>query len=154
MKKNCEAPVLLIAFNRPNTTREVFESIRKVRPEKLYVAIDGPRHYKQGESDVCEQVIEITKNVNWKCETKYLIREKNLGCKYGVSGAISWALENEESVIVIEDDIVPVSSFFYFAEALLEKYKNDERIAMISLSLIHISEPTRRTIPSRMPSSA
>jgi hypothetical protein len=132
MKKNCGAPVLLIAFNRPNTTREVFDSIRKVKPEKMYVAIDGPRVHKDGESDLCKQVIEITKKVDWKCETKYLIRDKNLGCKYGVSGAISWALENEDSVIVIEDDIVPVASFFYFAEELLEKYKNDERIGMIS----------------------
>lgn len=132
MKKNCEAPVLLIAFNRPDTTKEAFESIRKVKPEKLYVAIDGPRFDKQGEVELCKQVVKITKKVDWKCETKYLIREKNVGCKYGVSGAISWALENEDRVIVIEDDIIPVPSFFYFVEELLEKYKNEDRIAMIS----------------------
>ncbi|WP_339889379.1 nucleotide-diphospho-sugar transferase [uncultured Flavobacterium sp.] len=132
MKETCKAPVLLIAFNRPDTTKRAFESIRKVKPTKLYIAVDGPRAGKQGESELCKQVVEITKQVDWECETKYLIREQNVGCKYGVSGAISWALESEESVIIIEDDIVPVSSFFYFAEELLEKYKNDERIAMVS----------------------
>tara|TARA_R110002049_G_scaffold190301_1_gene358945 strand:+ start:340 stop:1272 length:933 start_codon:yes stop_codon:yes gene_type:complete len=132
MKKNCEAPVLLIAFNRPSTTREVFESIRKVKPKKLYVAVDGPRQDKLGEAELCKQVIDITKKVDWDCETKYLIRDKNLGCKYGVSGAISWALNHEDRVIIIEDDIVAVPSFFNYAEVLLEKYKDDDRIAMIS----------------------
>lgn len=132
MNENCKAPVLLIAFNRPETTIKAFESIRAVKPTKLYVAVDGPRADKQGEFELCKQVVEITKQVDWECETNYLVRDKNVGCKYGVSGAISWALENEESVIIIEDDIVPVPSFFYFAEELLEKYKNDERIAMVS----------------------
>ncbi|SED68106.1 hypothetical protein SAMN04487765_0705 [Tenacibaculum sp. MAR_2010_89] len=132
MSLNIASPVLLIAFNRPDTTREAFESIRKVKPKKLYVAIDGPRSDKEGEDDLCKEVIEITKKVDWECETKYLIREKNVGCKYGVSKAISWALESEDRVIVIEDDIIPVPSFFAFAEELLEKYKNDDTIAMIS----------------------
>ncbi len=127
-----KAPVLLIAFNRPDTTKEAFNSIRKVKPEKLYVAIDGPRVNKDGESELCNEVIQITKNVDWECETNYLIREKNLGCKYGVSGAISWALEKEDRVIVIEDDIIPTPSFFYYADELLEKFKDNDRIAMIS----------------------
>lgn len=132
MTKKHEAPVLLIAFNRPSTTKEAFKSIRKAKPGKLYVAIDGARVNKEGEADLCKEVLEITKKVDWECEAKYLIREKNLGCKYGVSGAISWALENEDRIIVIEDDIVPVPSFFSFAEELLEKYKNDNHIAMVS----------------------
>jgi hypothetical protein len=125
-------PVLLIAFNRPDTTEEAFQRIREVQPSKLYVAVDGPRINKPKEIELCHQVVEITKNVDWPCTVHYLIREKNLGCKLGVSGAISWALENEDRVIIIEDDILAVPAFFSFAENLLEKYKDDERIAMIS----------------------
>ena len=132
MKQIIETPVLLIAFNRPDTTKVAFNAIREVKPKKLYVAIDGPRNQIQGEEELCKQVLQITQNVDWECDTQYLIREKNLGCKYGVSGAISWALENEDRVIIIEDDIVPAATFFSFAEELLEKYKDDERIAMIS----------------------
>jgi hypothetical protein len=55
-----------------------------------------------------------------------------VGCKLGVSGAISWVFENEDRAIIIEDDIIAVPEFFNFAENLLERYKTDERIAMVS----------------------
>lgn len=132
MKNKIETPVLLIAFNRPDTTMVSFNAIRKVKPKKLYVAIDGPRSNKQAEAELCKQVLEITQNVDWECDAHYLIREMNLGCKLGVTGAITWALQSEVSVIIIEDDIVAVPAFFSYAEKLLEKYKDDERIAMIS----------------------
>lgn len=132
MEHKIEVPVLLIAFNRPDITKNSFNSIREVRPKKLYVAIDGPRSNKQDEAKLCKQVLHITQNVDWECDTQYLIREKNLGCKLGVTGAISWALSNEDRVIVIEDDIVAVPAFFSYAQELLERYKDNERIAMIS----------------------
>ena len=36
-------PVLLIVFNRPNTSEKVLDKIRQVKPKKLYVAADAPR---------------------------------------------------------------------------------------------------------------
>lgn len=36
-------PVLLIVFNRPETTRRVVQRLRELRVPKLYVAGDGPR---------------------------------------------------------------------------------------------------------------
>lgn len=34
-------PVLLIAFNRPDTTRQVFNAIRNAQPSRLYFAVDA-----------------------------------------------------------------------------------------------------------------
>lgn len=130
--KELKSAVLLICFNRPDTTKVVFESIRKVEPKKLYVAIDGPRINKPEENDLCAQVLQITKNVDWVCDAEYLIRDKNLGCKIGVTTAISWALTNEDRIIIIEDDIVAAPAFFYFADEMLEKYKNEKEIAAVS----------------------
>lgn len=132
MNEKINAPILLIAFNRPDTTQVVFNKIRELQPRKLYVAIDGPRTSKVNEATLCKNVEEITKNVDWECDAHYLIREKNLGCKHAVSGAISWVFEKEESVIILEDDIVPSLSFFTFAEEMLIKYATDDRIVMIS----------------------
>ena len=36
-------PVLMIVFNRPETTEKVFAAVREYAPEKLYVSADGPR---------------------------------------------------------------------------------------------------------------
>jgi len=125
-------PVLLIAFNRPDTTKKVFQKIREAKPEKLYIAVDGARLVKNGESKLVEQVKEITKNVDWKCETHYKFNESNLGAEVTVSNAITWVLEKEEYVIILEDDIIAPFSFFQFAQEMLEKYKHHENIYMIS----------------------
>lgn len=132
MEKQIKSAVLLICFNRPDTTKIVFSSIRQIRPTKLYIAIDGPRDHKSQEKELCDEVLKITKKVDWPCEVKYLVRDKNLGCKLGVTQAITWALTDEDRIIIIEDDIVAEPSFFYFADQMLERYENDDTISMIS----------------------
>lgn len=44
-----KSAVLMIVFCRPDTTRKVFEAVRKARPPRLYIAADSPRMYKEGE---------------------------------------------------------------------------------------------------------
>ncbi|MBF0545913.1 MAG: nucleotide-diphospho-sugar transferase [Candidatus Riflebacteria bacterium] len=122
-------PVLLMVFNRLETSRVVFEEIKKARPEKLYVACDGPRKERIGESEkVCTVREYIIKNIDWPCSVQTLFRNENLGCKTAVSGAISWFFENEEKGIILEDDTVPNQSFFNFCAELLEKYEDDHQI--------------------------
>lgn len=125
--------VLFLVFNRLDTTKKVFEAIRKAKPPRLYIAADGTREQKQDEDEKVKAVREyVIANVDWDCEVKTLFREKNLGCKYAVSGAIDWFFENEEMGIILEDDCLPSQSFFWFCEELLDKYKDDMRIGMIS----------------------
>ena len=123
--------VLFLVFNRPDTTMQVFEAIRKARPPRLYVAADGPRLDRVGEKEKCEEVRRIATAVDWDCEVKTLFREKNLGCKMGVSGGIDWFFENEEEGIILEDDCLPVQSFFLYCDELLERFRNDTRIWQI-----------------------
>ena len=124
--------VLFLVFNRPDTTKQVFEAIRKAKPPRLYVAADGPRADKTGEAEKVEQVRRIATQVDWDCEVKTLFREKNLGCRVAVSSAIDWFFENEEEGIILEDDCLPSLSFFWFCEELLKRFRNDPRIMIIS----------------------
>jgi hypothetical protein len=126
------SPILLITFNRPNTTLKVLDAIKNARPTKLYVFNDGPRIGNPNDMELCKEVRKIVQEEEWDFTPKYYFSNTNLGCKAGVVKAISWVFEKEDRVIIVEDDVVPVVSFFYFAEEMLEKYKNDERIAMIS----------------------
>ena len=41
--KELKTAVLFIVFNRPDTTKQVFEAIRVAKPPRLYIAADGPR---------------------------------------------------------------------------------------------------------------
>ena len=98
-------PVLLLTFNRLDTTKLVFEQIRKAQVPRLYIASDGPRSIYEKEEDMVNLVREyVLANVDWKCEVFTLFRDKNLGCKISVSESIDWFFENEEMGIILEDD--------------------------------------------------
>ena len=75
-----KTPVLLIIFNRPDTTRVVFEAIRKARPEKLYVAADGPRPHVLSDAVKCTEARKIVDSVDWPCEVKRFFQDENLNC--------------------------------------------------------------------------
>jgi hypothetical protein len=127
-----QTAVLFLVFNRPDTTTQVFEAIRKAKPLRLYVAADGPRADRAGEPERVAKVREIVTAVDWPCEVKTLFREENLGCKYAVSGGITWFFEHEEQGIILEDDCLPHPDFFTFCETLLDRYATDERVSVIT----------------------
>jgi hypothetical protein len=124
-------PVLFLIFNRLETTKKVFAEIKKAKPAKLYIAADGPRN--EEEKKKTDAVREyVLKNIDWPCKVKTLFREKNLGCKYAVSSAITWFFENVEQGIILEDDCLPSQSFFRFCQELLERYNKEEKVFGIS----------------------
>ena len=91
VQKN-DTPVLFLIFNRPDTTQKVFDAIRQQKPKYLYVAADGARKHKLGETEVCQQVRDLIK-VDWDCELKTLFRDENLGCKMAVYFAFAKSIE-------------------------------------------------------------
>lgn len=124
--------VLFLVFNRPDTTSLVFDKIRKAKPSRFYIACDGPREDYLGEKEKVKKVREIVTNVDWSCEIKTLFRDKNLGCKKGVSSAITWFFEHESQGIILEDDCLPHPDFFVFCDILLNHYCDDKRISIIT----------------------
>lgn len=126
-----ETPVVFFVFNRLDYTKKVFEKIRQVTPKKLFVIADGARNYE--ESDKCEAVRNFVLNkVDWDCQVFTNFSDNNLGCKERFFSGLDWVFSQCETAIILEDDCVPEISFFSFCEQLLNKYKNDERIMMIS----------------------
>jgi len=125
-------PVLLVAFNRPEETARVIARLREVKPKKIYFAVDGAREGRAKEVALVEQTQKLVQEFDWNCEVNTAFQTVNLGCGLGVSTAVSWALENEESIIVLEDDVLPDLSFFPFCTELLERFKDDDRVFAVS----------------------
>jgi hypothetical protein len=125
-------PILFLVFNRPDTTRLVFAKIRQLKPTQLFVAADGPRKDKFGESEICREVRQIATQIDWECELKILFREENLGCGKAVSGAITWFFDHVDEGIILEDDCLPDGSFFHFCTDLLMKYRSERQVMSIS----------------------
>ncbi len=131
-EQSITCPVAMIIFNRYDNAHQVLNQVRKARPPKLYIIADGPREHKIGEKELCKKTRSIVNEVDWKCEVVTHFAEKNMGCKDRISTGLTWLFAQVESAIILEDDCLPSLSFFPYCEELLEKYKDDERIMMIS----------------------
>lgn len=123
-------PVVFIIFNRPDLTRIVFEGIAKVKPEMLFIVADGPRFPEEAKK--CEQARSVINRIDWNCEVFTNFSDQNLGCGRRVSSGIDWVFSNVEEAIFLEDDCLPVESFFSYCQVLLERYRDDHRIMTIS----------------------
>lgn len=124
--------ILLIFFARPETLKKVFDEIKKARPAKLFLACDGARENVPGEIERVEECKKIVSDIDWDCEVFKHYSDENLGCGKGPKTAISWAFEHTDQLVIMEDDCVPAESFFSYMEEMLNYYKNDSRIGIIS----------------------
>ena len=127
-----KTPVAFIIFNRPDTTQQVFAEIAKARPPKLLVVADGPRSNRSGEEKCCAATRAIVEGVDWDCEVLTNYSSVNLGCKNRVASGIDWVFEKVSEAIILEDDCLPDPTFFRFCQEMLERYRDDQRIGMIS----------------------
>lgn len=127
-----QTPVALMIFNRPDTTTRVFEAIRAARPARLLVVADGPRPDRAGEADQCAAARAVINHIDWNCDVVTNYAETNLGCKRRIASGLDWVFNTVEEAIILEDDCVPHPDFFPFCAALLEKYREDERVMMIA----------------------
>lgn len=111
-------------------TQRVINAISLYKPDKLYVVADGPKNIYDYEK--CLQTRNLVNALTWECEVVTNYSDTNLGCGIRVSSGISWAFELCDQAIILEDDCVPNLSFWGYCEELLERYKFDNRIGIIS----------------------
>lgn len=124
-------PILLLVFNRPDTTQVVFDSIKKIKPAKLYVSQDWPRNQKD------EILIQQVRNIfliDRECNVQYLYRDTNLWCRDAVVWWINWFFKYEKFGIILEDDCVISADFPEFCDRCNELYADNQRIGTISWS--------------------
>ncbi|MES2392705.1 MAG: glycosyltransferase family 2 protein, partial [Acidobacteriota bacterium] len=121
----------LFVFNRPETTRRVFAAVAAVQPSRLLLIADGPRGDRGGDAEACARVREIVAEVGWPCEVSALFAETNMGCDARIVSGLDWVFSMVDEAIVLEDDCLPDASFFPFCEEMLERYRDDARVAAI-----------------------
>ncbi len=128
--QSMKTPVALFIYKRPQTTKKVLQIIRQVKPIKLFVIADGPR----SDEDIakCRAARALIEEIDWNCEVIKHYSDEFLGCGQRVATGISWVFEQVEETIILEDDCVPHPTFFDFCETLLDVYRHDERVMVIS----------------------
>src|ERR1035438_5803623 len=124
--------VLIIAYNRPDICKKLVEVLERIRPKNIFISCDGPKPNNRNDFNNCREVQKILESFNWNCKANYRINKSNLGCRENVMQSISWFFNYVDEGIILEDDCIPDLTFFRFTEELLEKYRTDKTVFMIS----------------------
>lgn len=127
-----KSAIAYIIFNRPRHTAKTFAVIRAQRPSKLFIIADGPRVGHPTDTASCFETRAIVEHIDWPCEVHRNYADQNMGCKRRVSSGLNWVFEHVESAIILEDDCLPHDDFFMFCDDLLERYKNNSKVWVIT----------------------
>lgn len=136
-----DTPVLLITFNRPQYVKIMLEALKTSNVRNLFVFRDGPRPFNKTDLDECNAVKDLIDGIDWDCDVKRNFMQNNLGCGYGPYSAISWAFQYTDRLIILEDDCIPTKTFFLFCERMLNQYKDDSDVRIISGRSQYTSHP-------------
>ena len=86
-----DTPILILSWRRPTATKKLINALRPHKPSTLYLASDGPPVDCKLTADKVFATRTVLENdIDWPCQVFTLFRSHNLGCRRGVSEAISW----------------------------------------------------------------
>lgn len=125
-------PLLLLAYNRPDKVRRLIDRLRTQRPMTIMVAVDGPKPGNATDQARVQAVRDAVSEIDWTDDVDTLFRPVNLGLRKAVAGAVSWAVEKHGEVIVLEEDVLPGDLFLPYMTRMLDRFRDDSRIAHIS----------------------
>ena len=128
-RKPFPIPVAVVAYNRLDHTVQVLEGLKDYGVQNLYLFSDAPRNEKDVEA--VDRVRELFRSVDW-AKTEVVERKENLGLKRSVIHAANHVFERHETMLLLEDDIVPFPTMFPFIEEGLLRYRDDPKVAGIS----------------------
>jgi hypothetical protein len=138
------SPVALFAFNRPDHTAKTLEALSKndlASETDVTIFCDGPRSEEDHESVAA--VRAVAQKASGFGRVSMVERSQNLGLAGSVIRGVTEMLRGNETVIVVEDDLVTVPFFLSFMNEGLERYANEERV----ISVCAYTHPTEKTLP-------
>ena len=124
-----KTPIILTAHNRPKYLKAVIKSLTpQCKDREVWCFIDGPRFR--------EDVDQVVKCYNLCKEmipgAKVFGAERNLGVAVMMKLAREKVFENNDFLILIEDDSVLQPHYIKQLDMLIDKFRDDERVAMIN----------------------
>ena len=97
------APIVVIAFNRPNVLKSTLDSLANNKPAKeseLYVFVDGPREGKEGEKEKVARVVEVAKAATGFKRLQVIESPSNKGLAKSIICAASEILDQDRKSVV------------------------------------------------------
>lgn len=127
-------PVAAFVYNRLDKAREMLASLSTnygSQDIQLYIFSDGP---KDNEIDIeyVKAVREYIRKLNHFKNIEIIEADKNKGLAESIIKGVSYVLEQHETVVVLEDDLVLSSSALEYFNTLLKHYRTNRGVFSIS----------------------
>ena len=104
-----KVPVLIIAWKRPDKLKNVISALRKVKPDQLYIACDGPRSGNNNDIKLISETRKVFREeIDWNCTVKQRFQDKHHGF-----GAACPKPQINMLNIIIDDSLNYCSSAFF-----------------------------------------
>ncbi len=141
MSKNL-APVALFVYKRPEHTARTLEALannRLAEDTELFVFAEAAAN--EYETKAVKQVAELFKVPLGFAKTTFLAKNSHAGLAASIIGAVTQLLNNYDSLIIMEDDLVTAPGFLTYMNDGLELYKDEPQVASIhGYSPVYASE--------------
>lgn len=120
--------IVVIGYNRKNSMERLLQSLLVADYDNdkvdLIISIDNSGN---------NEVYNTANSFEWPFGLKYVhTYEKRMGLRKHVIKCGSY-VENYDAIVVLEDDLLVAPGFYCYAKEAVNYYKNDNRIAGISL---------------------
>ncbi len=130
------SPIILFAFNRPDHTLRTLESLvrnKLANESTLIVYADGPKFESSDETlRRIENTRQIIRSNKWCKHVILHESNENKGLAKSVIQGVSEVLSNNDSAIVLEDDLELSSNFLVYMNEALLTYRYEESIFSVS----------------------
>ncbi len=124
------APILLIAFNRPDHFNKTLFALCKnnlAKESKLIISIDGPKN--KNDENAQKLIFKSIENASENFKSIHIIKnKKNKGLAINIVNSVSNILKEHKKIIVIEDDLITSKSFLKFMNDALDFYEDKKKI--------------------------
>ena len=126
------APVVLIGYRRPEMTARVLAAIIEAQPSHLFLVMDGPRSGDADDSSAVAAVRAVLEGVPGETPVTKIFSKSNLGLKARVVSGLDEVFATVEEAIIVEDDCLPSPDFFRYATELLDRYRSNPAVGIVS----------------------
>lgn len=125
-------PVCLFVYSRLAETRRTVEELRAsngATETDLHVFSDGP---KPGAEQKVAKIREYLATIDGFKSIVVHEAERNKGLAASIIEGVSRVLQEHESVVVLEDDLLVSRNFLDFMGTALEKYRDNRKVLSVS----------------------
>lgn len=127
-----DLPVLVTGFNRPELLNNVLSRIGDIGMRNVWIVLDGPRPNYAQDWDLTKQCRLILETFESMLKNRVIVRDENLGCKYGMASAITWFYQNNPLGVIIEDDLDFRSDFLEFQFEALHEFESAKSVGSVT----------------------